>query len=196
MSSKNIVKFLIFLLIPVFIIACKEEVAPEEPVPEPEITVPAPEPEEAPEPEVPEEEAPEPAIIDSDKYIIDRMDAEQGRVIETLMCDATTNTLKFTLTNPTDKIFTLKKLPALEADARGLAVFTPTINGRVVRKITDMCGSDTLEPGQTVNCQGSFVPNTQGELLIRIGPYLDKKLINYLRIKTTQGNHEVTFECV
>ena len=190
-------KLLILLVFVMFILACAEEAPEAPPAPEPEL-VPEPAPELVPEP------APEPEVVEApeaepeSESILSRIDAEHGRMIQSLTCDATENIFKVTITNPTDKTFSLKRLSALSADAAGLELFTTTVNGRVIYNMNEICDSDTFEPGQTVTCEQGFTPNViKGRFMIRTGNNdLGKKLINYMLIKTTHGNHEVNFICI
>ena len=201
MSGKRTLGILIFLLIVIFLIGCKKE-APEAPVvaEEPEAPV-APEPVETPivevEAEAEPEEPEEPEMPEDGEYIISRIEAPHGRMIISLMCDATNNEFKVVLTNPTDKNFSLERITALRASAENKVVVTATVNGRVIIDLDTLCGAKVLGPGETVTCEKTFVPNVQSRFLIRSGmDELGKTLINYFRLKTQEGNHDVKFKCI
>jgi len=201
MSGKRTLGILIFLLIVIFLIGCKKE-APEAPVvaEEPEAPV-APEPVETPIVEVEAEAEPEepemPEMPEDGEYIISRIEAPHGRMITSLMCDATNNEFKVVLTNPTDKNFSLERITALRASAENKVVVTATVNGRVIIDLDTLCGAKVLGPGETVTCEKTFVPNVQARFLIRSGmDELGKTLINYFRLKTQEGNHDVKFKCI
>ena len=205
MSGKRTLGILIFLLITIFLIGCKKE-APEAPVVAEEEAPVAPEPVETPivEAEEPEEiteiqgvEEAEPEMPEDGEYIISRIEAPHGRMIISLMCDATNNEFKVVLTNPTDKNFSLERISALRASAENKVVVTATVNGRVIIDLDTLCGAKVLGPGETVTCEKTFVPNVQARFLIRSGmDELGKTLINYFRLKTQEGNHDVNFKCI
>ena len=205
MSGKRTLGILIFLLITIFLIGCKKE-APEALVVAEEEAPVAPEPVETPivEAEEPEEiteiqgvEEAEPEMPEDGDYIISRIEAPHGRMIISLMCDATNNEFKVVLTNPTDKNFSLERISALRASAENKVVVTATVNGRVIIDLDTLCGAKVLGPGETVTCEKTFVPNVQARFLIRSGmDELGKTLINYFRLKTQEGNHDVNFKCI
>ena len=206
MSGKRTLGILIFLLITIFLIGCKKE-APEAPVVAEEEAPVAPEPVETPIVEVEAEAEPavaaepvvaaEPEMPEDGEYIISRIEAPHGRMIISLMCDATNNEFKVVLTNPTDKNFSLERISALRASAENKVVVTATVNGRVILDLDTLCGAKVLGPGETVTCEKTFVPNVQARFLIRSGmDELGKTLINYFRLKTQEGNHDVNFKCI
>lgn len=207
MSGKRNLGILIFLIIVIFLIGCKKEA--EAPVVVEEEAPVAPEPVETPivEAEEPEEiieiqgveeaEPEEPEMPEDGEYIISRIEAPHGRMIISLMCDATNNEFKVVLTNPTDKNFSLERITALRASAENKVVVTATVNGRVIIDLDTLCGAKVLGPGETVTCEKTFVPNVQARFLIRSGmDELGKTLINYFRLKTQEGNHDVNFKCI
>jgi len=199
MSGKRTLGILIFLIIVIFLIGCKKE-APEAPVvvEEPEAPV-APEPVETPivEAEAEPEEPEMPEMPEDGEYIISRIEDPHGRMITSLMCDATNNEFKVVLTNPIDKTFSLERITALRASAENKVAVTATVNGRVILDLDILCGAQVLGPGETVTCEKTFVPNVQGRFLMRTGmDELGKTLINYFRLKTQEGNHDVNFKCI
>jgi len=203
MSGKRTLGILIFLIIVIFLIGCKKE-APEAPVvaEEPEAPV-APEPVETPPVETPPVETPiveaeaEPEMPEDGEYIISRIEDPHGRMITSLMCDATNNEFKVTITNPIDKTFSLERISALRASAENKVAVTATVNGRVILDLDTLCGAKVLGPGETVTCEKTFVPNVQSRFLMRTGmDELGKTLINYFRLKTQEGNHDVNFKCI
>ena len=206
MSGKRTLGILIFLLITIFLIGCKKE-APEAPVVAEEEVPVAPEPVETPIVEVEAEAEPavaaepvvaaEPEMPEDGEYIISRIEAPHGRMIISLMCDATNNEFKVVLTKPTDKNFSLERSSALRASAENKVVVTATVNGRVIIDLDTLCGAKVLGPGETVTCEKTFVPNVQARFLIRSGmDELGKTLINYFRLKTQEGIHDVNFKCI
>lgn len=144
------------------------------------------------------ETAEEPAVTDpktpETSETAETQELENAFVTD-LTCDLENEMLTYTVTNPLDSKINL--VPTRALDATTATAFRLTFNGRVVRDLKAQCGKDALEPGESVECETAFTPNSMtSSILIREGTGgLGNKLENYVQGKAVELRSKTVFYC-